>query len=1035
MRLFSTAGPEWLRPTPEYQQQRRVRSRLLAAVMVCGTALGLLPTLAAAQRRVPPPRTGSGTGATETTPLSRDRPLVDWAEPDSTMRELLSLPGYTKVQYQGNTVQFDAITKLLTMQGKPSAVRRGEVTLVGDTIVYDDSTKLVVATGDTVILRDPSQDDADDFVALGSIRYDLETLEGTTGAFSTSVVSGQRLFITAESGTILGDTTLTGGRRLFFHNADFTYCDLAEPHFHFTASDIKFVSENVVVARPGVLYIGEVPVFWLPFFFQDIRSGRRSGMLTPRFGVAELFRNSSNYQRTVENVGWFFALSEYADAEVSMDWRSGGSGGGFDAGWIRGNTDLRYKWLSRFIDGNFAISYLGQNGGQTNTSISWRHNQAFNKDSRLNANINWVQSTTVQRQTTFNPTASVATIVSQMNYQTRVGPARISVGGTRKQYPGRLQTDMDLPNFSLTMGTLALGIIEWTPSVRFNQSRTDNIDQGIQFANIYRPNSLGALDSTRVNASRRNTNFGFETPINIGRFQISNSISVRERFDDYPEQKIVRDVRDSSLTTTRVFAQRFFTNVDWNTSFNLPQFLQGSWKISPNVTLVNTDPSYGLIVRSELSGGKYVTQPKRLQYGISAAPALFGIFPGIGPVEAFRHSVTPSFSYSLSPASQVSDDFLQATGQRRQGYLGALPRNAVSMSFATTFEAKLRARESNEQSGQRAGDPIADSAAAGADTAVVRGAGDDPTAAARRPTAASEGKKVRLLALNFSSLTYDFIRADTAASGLVEQNFNISARTDLLPNLDFQMGYELFQGDPISDTAIFRPFRTSLGVNFSLDGKSGLVALVGRLFGRGGEIEVPEDADSLTRARRSDFAQRGGGGLNAAGSQARGAPMALPSSGAGWQLSLTYNANRQRPQIGGTQIEYDPAIACRSIPEGSFAYQDCLANATLSPPAGFEPEGQTTVGGPVYLRPPSENLSGNLSFGLTPNWSASMTGQYDVVRSDFGSLQLGLQRELHDWTATFSFTRVPNGNFTFNFFIALKASPEIKFNYDRRTVR
>lgn len=1026
-RVF-TVGDLSARP----KRLRRFLGRMCASFTAIGASLVLLPTFVTAQQRTPPPRTG--TGAVETAPLSRDRALVDWAEPDSIMKELLARPGFAKVQYQGNTVQFDAITKLLTLQGKPSAVRRGEVTLVGDTIVYNDSTKLVVATGDTVILRDPSREDADDFIALGSIRYDLETLEGTTGAFSTSVVSGQRLFITAASGTILGDTTLTGGRRLFFHDADFTYCDLTEPHFHFTARDIKFVSENVVVARPGVLYIGEVPVFWLPFFFQDIRSGRRSGMLTPRFGVAELFRNSSNYQRTVENVGWFFAISDYADAEVSMDWRSGGSGGGFDAGWIRGNTDFRYKWLSRFVDGNFAISYLGQNGGQKNTSISWRHNQAFNKNTRLNANINWVQSTTVQRQTTFNPVASVATIVSQMNYQTRVGPARISVGGTRKQYPGRQQTDMDLPNLNLAMGTLAFGKLKWTPSVRFNQSRTDNIDQGIQFASIYRPNALGGIDSTRVNASRRNTNFGLESPIKIFDFQISNSISIRERFDDYPEQKIVRDVRDSSITTTRIFAQRFFTNVDWNTSFNLPRFLQGSWNVSPNVTLVNTDPSYGLIVRSELSGGRYVSQPKRLQYGVSAAPALYGIFPGVGPVEAFRHSITPNFSYSLSPAAQVSDDFLQATGQRRQGYLGALPRNAVSLSFATTLEAKMKAGDAPADSRSRAGDVRGDSADLATDTTLVRGAGDDIGAPARRPAAAAEGRKVRLLALNFSSLTYDFIRADTAASGLVEQNFSISARTDLLPNLDFQMGYELFQGDPISDTAIFRPFRTSLGVNFSLDGKSGLVALLGRLVGRGGSINAPEEVDSLTKERRSDFAQRGGG-LNAAGSRARGAPVALPSSGQGWQLSLTYNANRQRPQIGGTQIAYDPSIACRSIPEGSFAYQDCLANATLSPPAGFEPEGQTTVGGPVYLRPPSENLSGNLSFGLTPNWSASMTAQYDVVRSDFGSLQLGLQRELHDWNANFSFTRVPNGNFTFNFFIALKASPEIKFNYDRRTVR
>ena len=39
---------------------------------------------------------------------------------------------------------------------------------------------------------------------------------------------------------------------------------------------------------PGgaVLYIYDVPVFWLPFVFQDVRKGRRSGMLTPRFGFS-----------------------------------------------------------------------------------------------------------------------------------------------------------------------------------------------------------------------------------------------------------------------------------------------------------------------------------------------------------------------------------------------------------------------------------------------------------------------------------------------------------------------------------------------------------------------------------------------------------------------------------------------------------------------------------------------------------------------------------------------------------------------------
>lgn len=1008
--------------------RRRVSLALL--VLLAVVPIVVLPPVLQAQPTRP---IGSAGGAAATAPLSRDRLLVEWAEPDSIMRELMERVGYRVVTYQGDRVRFEAESKQLVLHGKPSAVRRGETILVGDTIIYSDSTGMVDVLGDTVILRDPSRDDADDFVARGSIRYDLETQEGTTGAFSTSVVSGERLFITAESGTIYNDTTLVGGQRLFFHDADFTYCDLAEPHFHFTAKDIKFVSQNVVVARPGVLYIGEVPVFWLPFFFQDVRSGRRSGLLTPRFGVAELFRNSSNYQRTVENVGWFFAMSDFADAQVSMDWRSGGSGGGYDAGWVRGNTDVRYKLLSRFIDGNMAVSYLGQNGGQTNTSVTWRHNQAFSKATRLTANINWVQSTTVQRQTSFNTNGALGTIKSQLNYQTRFGPARISVGGTRTQYPGRQQTEMNLPNLNLTMGTLQAGPIAWTPSVRFNQTRTDNIDQGIQFGHVYRPDGLGGVDSTRVSASRRNTNFGLETPLKIFDFQLGNSISITERFDDYPKQSIVRDVRDTSIVSTRIYAQSFYTNIDWTPSFSLPGFLQGSWNLTPRVQLLNVDPSKGLIVRTELSGGRYVSQRKRLDYGVGIAPTVYGLFPGFGAVEVFRHSVSPSLSYSLSPAAEVSDDFLQATGATRAGYLGSLPRNQVSLMLSTTLEAKMRA-PSVDPADAAGPAQLRDSLDAEADSALVPRAGDDP-AGPRRAAPAAEGKKIRLLALNFSPISYDFIRADTAGSGIVEQNFRISARTDLLPNMDFQLGYSLFQGDPLSDTAVFKPFRSDLGVNFSLDGKSGLVALVGRLFGLGGEISDPDDADSLTVARRSDFSQRGTG-LDAAGSRARGAPVALPQAGQGWQLSLTYNSARQRPPVGGTRVEYDPTLQCRGVyPVGTLQYENCVLTAPQSPPAGFEEEGPTTPGGAFFIRNPTENLSGNLSFGLTPNWSASMIAQYDMVRRDFGSLQLGLQRELHDWNATFAFSRVPNGNFTFNFFIALKASPEIKFNYDRRTVR
>lgn len=74
-----------------------------------------------------------------------------------------------------------------------------------------------------------------------------------------------------------------------------------------------------------------------------------------------------------------------------------------------------------------------------------------------------------------------------------------------------------------------------------------------------------------------------------------------------------------------------------------------------------------------------------------------------------------------------------------------------------------------------------------------------------------------------------------------------------------------------------------------------------------------------------------------------------------------------------------------------------------------------------------------MSFNITPKWSASWGTNYDFQASQFGSQTVTLQRELHDWRTIFAFTKGQNGNFAFNFFIALTAQPDIKFNYDRQT--
>jgi len=58
-----------------------------------------------------------------------------------------------------------------------------------------------------------------------------------------------------------------------------------------------------------------------------------------------------------------------------------------------------------------------------------------------------------------------------------------------------------------------------------------------------------------------------------------------------------------------------------------------------------------------------------------------------------------------------------------------------------------------------------------------------------------------------------------------------------------------------------------------------------------------------------------------------------------------------------------------------------------------------------------------------------------VVRHNWASQQVSLQRDLHDWRAVFGFSQSPNGAFAFTFFIALKAEPDLKFDYNKATYR
>jgi hypothetical protein len=946
--------------------------------------------------------------------------MVKWLEPDSVMQSLLDRPDFQVTRYQGANAQFNASNRELQIEGRRgyqvgrSAVLRDSTLVVGDSIIYNDSTQIVTARGDTVYLHDPKSNADGDVVSIGQVRYDVAAHTALiTNVYTEYLASGQRWFIHADRGAYAGDTTGKAANTFYGRSGDVTTCDDSEPHYHIRGKELKYVSKHILVIRPAILYIADVPILWLPFVFQDLRTGRRSGILTPRFGFNEIIRNSPTYRRNFSNLGYYFDINDYTDATVWIDWRSEARPQPGDPGFWQYNGEFRYHWLDRFVEGDIAWYYRTQSDGTNTFALYWNHRQDFSQKTHLTMDINYVSTTIDQQNIYLNPYAALANITSQVAYQTQIGPSSISIGGTQTQYPGRTQVDRTFPTVSLTSKPVTIGKwLTWTPSLSGTNVQSLNIDQVGAQGFFYTVDLLGNVDSTTLNRSTRNTTLSFDTPIKIFNFNWRNSFQLNDKLNGFPVLDNIyvagktASGQDTAYAVQRTYEKAYSTSFDWTTGIDLPTISQGRWNFVPSVTVVNADASVPFINRTEISGADYEVQQKRLVYGLQASPTFYALFPGFLGISRFRSSVSPLLSFNYSGPANVSQSFLLANATNPSTYLGNLKQETVTLSFSTNLEAKFR---------------------------------DGPD------TNPDNGTKIKLASLAFDPVTYDFGRASYTIpgttghpSGITNQNFGYTFRTDLIPGFNFRESWSLFQGDPSSDTAKFSPYPTQVSASLSFGKSTNPLLGFAKLLGfKVNQKPVP---DSL-QGQRDPFLEQQIAAQHAAGQTAEYAQYAIPNVASGWLVSLNFTETQQRPPEGNLSnvIQYNPTVLCAQyLTTNPLLYAECIQIAKTNPLTitnGSYTLNATTQGSP-YVRVPAQTaLSGSLAFAITPRWSAQWQSTYAFTQHGFSSNVVTLQRDLHDWRAVFSFTQSPTGSFGFTFFVALKAEPALKFNYDRTSFR
>ncbi|MBS1241426.1 MAG: hypothetical protein H6R40_853, partial [Gemmatimonadetes bacterium] len=709
--------------------------------------------------------------------------------PDSVVAALLELPGYQPTRYLADTAVVFAIDRRLRLAGHAMTERNGTI-MEADAIEYQE------ARGDLIASGEPRLFDKGTVLVGQRIRYDTQAERGVVEEALTQFQEmGANWFV---RGNLAADSS---SRRLYAASGEITSCDLPTAHYHFATKQVKWMSKSMLVARPAVLYVRDVPIAWIPFMFQETKPGRRSGILVPQFGFNDIVRPSSGYSRQVTDAGYYWAPNDYIDVAARFDWYSGR--------YFRWSGTAQYKWLDRFLTGSFQYSSQTENTGAVANSIRWGHQQYFGLTTSLAVNLNLTTNSSVISDNALDPLLNTQQLASDINLSRRFSWGQVTLGGRRRQTLGDDQISQSLPSLTITPAPIDISSkLTWSPAF----SMTNDLSVSPRRYLVI-PQTGGAVDSVEIRPETRLTNMSLETPLRIGSFNWRNSLSLSDGSTTVPDtltEKIPNEATPDptdSILVVRGLAGTYESALQWDTGINLPILFRSSWKLTPSIGITNVTGG-AFAVRNERTDGQWVFQGKRAAFGLTSAPTFFGFFPGFGPVSRIRHSLSPILSYAYAPSASIPEAYAEAVARPGQGLkLQSDPTQTLSLTLSQNFEAKQRT------------------------------AGEDTLAAA-------QARKLRVLGISTSGITYDLEQAKKEGrTGWTMQTVTNTFQSDLLPGFSFAMTHNLWDGPVGQDTSNFDLFLSNMTAGFGLSANT--FKAVGRLFGLGGAAPARAGGDSV----------------------------------------------------------------------------------------------------------------------------------------------------------------------------------------------
>ncbi len=537
---------------------------------------------------------------------------------------------------------------------KNAHIHYKDIDLTAGYIEIDNNANTVTARGikDTIgeytqlpVFKQGSQESTQD-----SIVFNIKSEKAKIWNLKTEQ---QGIIIRGEVSKKHNDSTI------FIENITLTTSQKENPDYVIRIKKAKFIQDKKLVASTAQLVIADVPTpLILPFAYIPLTKGRTSGFLMPTWGE----NNNSGY--FLQNGGYYFVINDNFDLALLGDIYTNGSWGmRAESGYAKrykfsGKFDFRYENLINSLKG------FSDYAKTSNYNIRWSHSQdsKASPNARFSASVNLGSSKYYkQSNNEYNTNAFLNNNLSSSvsYYKKFVGtPLNMSLSVTHSQNTNTEKITMTLPSIVVNMDRIypfvgksgaknnAIQKTGLTYSMK-GENRINTTDEFFFKKEMFKGAKSGIQHNMSLNTNMKAMKY----------FTISPSVNYKEVWYFDRLKKEFDDVQNAVVTDT---INSFSSFREYSTSVSLGTTFYGMFKFKK------------------------------------------------GNIEAIRHVVRPSVSYSYRPDFSSYNEEYQKSDDPTDigeyspfsngiyGSPGSGLSNSLNFSLNNNLEAKVRKKDSTE---------------------------------------------------------------------------------------------------------------------------------------------------------------------------------------------------------------------------------------------------------------------------------------------------------------------------------------------------